>query len=160
MQHSNLYLISVVEAGFYFFHTCFRIRISSLFHLDTQTMPILNLNCLKNAYPDFLSSHLKCSLNCVVFASSVQTQSVICVGRHHYPRITPYLKWFWEGVWYLKQSTLVAIKTNFVKAFLVKISFQLSRENWEKIVCPRMRFLRFKAIKIQNGHCFSALVSR
>ena len=73
------------------FHVCFRIRILSLFHLDTETMPILNLNCLKNACADFLSSHLKCSLNCVIFASSVQTQSVICVGRHNYPRITPYL---------------------------------------------------------------------
>ena len=41
-------------------------------------MPILNLICLKN------------SKN-VVFASSVQTQSVIWFGRHRYPRITPYL---------------------------------------------------------------------
>ena len=51
MHHSNLYPISVLEVGFYFFffHMCFIIRISSPFHLDIQTMPILNLNCVKNA---------------------------------------------------------------------------------------------------------------
>ena len=30
------------------FHICFRIIILSSFHLDIQTMPILNLKCLKN----------------------------------------------------------------------------------------------------------------
>ena len=53
---------------------CFIIRILSPFHLDIQTMPILNLNCLKNAkstWAVFHSSQLKWSLNCVVFASSV-----------------------------------------------------------------------------------------
>ena len=73
---------------------CFIIRILSPFHLDIQTMPILNFNCFKNAkstWSVFHSSQLKWSLNCVVFASSVQTQSVIWFGRHRNPRITPYL---------------------------------------------------------------------
>ena len=42
-------LISVLEVGFYFFHMCFGIRISSPFHLAIQKVSIQNLNCPKNA---------------------------------------------------------------------------------------------------------------
>ena len=36
-------------SGILLFRMCFIIRILSQFHRDIQTMPILNLNCLKNA---------------------------------------------------------------------------------------------------------------
>ena len=66
MFHSNLYPISVLEVGFYFFtYTCFRIRISSPIHLDILTMPILNLNCLKNAKIFGQSQRKKVSLQLV-----------------------------------------------------------------------------------------------
>ena len=49
IHHSDLYHITVLEIGFYFFHMCFKFIILSPFHQDIQTMPILNINCPKNA---------------------------------------------------------------------------------------------------------------
>ena len=49
MHHSNFVFYFCSRSRILLFHMCFRFRILSPFHWDIQTMPTLNLNCLKNA---------------------------------------------------------------------------------------------------------------
>ena len=48
-MHSDFRLLCVLKVQFYFFHMWYGIRILSLFHINTQTISIINLNCPKNA---------------------------------------------------------------------------------------------------------------
>ena len=49
MSHTGLKLKSIPQVWFLLYHMCFGIRISSPFHLATQTISIHNLNCPENA---------------------------------------------------------------------------------------------------------------
>ena len=83
----SIFVLFLLKKSDLTFHMCFRIRISSPFHLNTLNISIQNIKRPKNTRNACLDiifpSHVMWSLHCAVFARACQTQSVLTGKAFH-----------------------------------------------------------------------------